>query len=88
MHNATLAYANGDRFEGVALAAEAEFLRDTHVRLRGLAGNTVPLAILEQAAIAGVLGTDYSLSQTRAQEFAARMDAISPAPERGWKVSR
>ena len=81
-----MAYANGDRFEGAALAAEAEFLRDTHVRLRGLAANAVPLAILEQAAIAGVLGTDYSLSQTRAQEFAARMDAISPAAERGWKV--
>ena len=86
LNNATLAYANGDRFEGATLAAEAEFLRDTHVRLRGLAANTVPLAILEQAAIAGVLGTDYSISQTRAQEFAARMDAISPVPERGWKV--
>ncbi len=86
LHNAALAYANGERFEGATLAAEADFLRDTHARLRGLAAGSVPLAILEQAAIAGVLGTDYSISQTRAQDFAARLDAISPAPERGWIV--
>ena len=43
LHNATLAYASGERFEGATLAAEAEFLRDTHVRLRGLAANAVPL---------------------------------------------
>jgi DNA gyrase subunit B len=86
LYNATLVYANGDQFTAAGLAAEAGFLRDTHTRLRGLAGNQVPLAILEQAAIAGVLGTDYAVSQTRAQDFAARMDAISPASERGWKV--
>jgi DNA gyrase subunit B len=86
LHNATLAYANGDHFAGAALAAEAEFLRDTHTRLRGLAGNTVPLAILEQAAIAGVLSTDYTLTQARAQDFAARLNAVSPLPERSWKV--
>jgi DNA gyrase subunit B len=86
LHNATLAYAGGETYSGAALAAEALFLRDTHAKLRALAGNQVPLAILEQAAIAGVLGTDYSVSQTRAQDFAARMDAISPVVERGWKV--
>jgi DNA gyrase subunit B len=86
LHNATLTYANGDVYNGASLAAEAEILRDTHTRLRGLAGNQVPLAILEQAAIAGVLGTDYSASQTRAQDFAQRLDAISPPSERGWKV--
>ena len=86
LHNATLVYANGDSYSGAGLAAEAELLRDTHHRLKALAGNQVPLAILEQAAIAGVLGTDYTLSQTRAQDFAARLDAVSPASERGWKV--
>jgi DNA gyrase subunit B len=86
LHNATLAYAGGETYSGAGLAAEALFLRDTHLKMRALAGNQVPLAILEQAAIAGVLGTDYSVSQTRAQDFAARMDAISPVVERGWKV--
>jgi DNA gyrase subunit B len=85
LHNASLTYADGTRLDGGALAAEAHFLRDVHTHLKALAGQ-VPLPMLEQASIAGVLGTDYHVSQTRAQDFAARLNAASLAAERGWLV--
>ena len=85
LHNATLTYANGSVFTGSALAAEANFLRDAHTKLRGLAGQA-PLPLLEQAAIAGVLGTDWQVSQTRTQDFAARLNGVSLPAERGWLV--
>jgi DNA gyrase subunit B len=34
-----------------------------------------------------VLGTDYTVSQTRAQDFQARLNAVSLPAERGWIVS-
>jgi DNA gyrase subunit B len=85
LHNASLTYADGTRLEGGALATEAHFLRDVHAHLKALAGQ-VPLPMLEQASVAGVLGTDYSVSQTRAQDFAARLNAASLPAERGWLV--
>jgi DNA gyrase subunit B len=83
LHNASLTYADGLHLEGPALATEAMFLRDVHTHLKGLAG-AVPLAMLEQAAIAGVLGTDYTVSQSHAQEFATRLNDVSLPAERGW----
>jgi len=46
----------------------------------------VPLPLLEQAAIAGMLGTDYTVSQSHAPDFAARLNAVSLPAERGWVV--
>jgi DNA gyrase subunit B len=85
LHNAALTYANGTNLAGPELAAEAALLRDAHTRLRGLAGQ-VPLPLLEQAAIAGVLGTDWHVSQANAPDFAARLNAVSLPSERGWLV--
>ncbi len=90
LHNASLTYApqspdGGTTLAGAALAAEAALLHDAHARLMGLAGQ-MPLALLEQAAIAGVLGTDYSVSQTHAPDFAARLNGVSLPAERGWVV--
>jgi DNA gyrase subunit B len=87
LHNASLTLADGARLEGQDLATEAYFLRDVHTNLRGLGGIQMPLALLEQAAVAGVLGTDYTVSQTRAQDFQARLNAVSLPAERGWIVS-
>jgi DNA gyrase subunit B len=87
LHNASLTLADGTRLEGAELATEAYFLRDVHSNLRGLGGVQMPLSLLEQAAVAGVLGTDYAVSQTRAQDFQARLDAVSLPAERGWKVA-
>jgi DNA gyrase subunit B len=85
LNNASLTYADGTRLDGPGLAVEAQFLRDVHAHLKDLAG-PVPLSFLEQAAIAGVLGTDHVVSQTRAQDFAARLNAVSLPAERGWVV--
>ena len=87
LNNASLTLADGTRLEGEALATEAYFLRDVHSNLRALGGVQMPLALLEQAAVAGVLGTDYTVSQTRTQDFQARLNAVSLPAERGWIVS-
>ena len=47
----------------------------------------MPLALLEQTAIAGVLTPDAERAQAGAQGLAARLDAVSLPRERGWKVS-
>ncbi len=81
-----LAYADGRVFEGAALVAEAGWLREVAMSLRRLANDAVPTALLEQAAIAGVLTADPAKAQQRAQTLAARLDAVSLPTERGWKV--
>ncbi len=81
-----LAYADGRVFEGAALVAEAGWLREVAMSLRRLANDAVPTALLEQAAIAGVLTADPAKGQQRAQALAARLDAVSLPTERGWKV--
>jgi DNA gyrase subunit B len=88
LNNASLAFADGTRLEGAELAEEAYFLRDVHANLRGLAaGSQIPLLLLEQAAISGVLGTDYTVSQSRLPDFQARLDGVALPAERGWKVA-
>jgi DNA gyrase subunit B len=88
LNNASLTFADGTRMEGAELAEEAYFLRDVHANLRGLAaGNQIPLLLLEQAVIAGVLGTDYTVSQSRLADFQARLDGVALPAEKGWKVA-
>jgi DNA gyrase subunit B len=84
--NASLTYADGRIFQGSELLAESQFLREAHNRLKALADNQIPLPMLEQAAIAGVLTTDYTRSQTHAAEFTERLNAASLPAERGWLV--
>ncbi len=85
--SASLTLADGTRLEGPELAEEARWLRDVHAHLRRLSDNTVPLALLEQAAIAGVLTPDTARAQAGAQDLAARLDAVALPRERGWKVA-
>jgi DNA gyrase subunit B len=88
LNNASLTFADGARLDGAELAEEAYFLRDVHANLRGLAaGSQIPLLLLEQAAISGVLGTDYTVSQSRLPDFQARLDGVALPAERGWKVA-
>ena len=82
---AALTYAGGEELRGTELATEVAMMREATTRLRGLAG-AVPLALLEQAAIAGAL-TLEAMAAAQAQLLARRLDAISPPAERGWIVS-
>ncbi len=83
---AAITYADGSRVDGSALAEEARFLRQVYGQLRTLAENQVPLALLEQAAIAGVLTPDVNRAQAHAQELAARLNEIALSAEKSWKV--
>ncbi len=85
--SASLAYPDGAVLAGPELAEEAVFLREAHAQLRRLAAGNIPLALLEQAAIAGVLTPDVERAQSHAQDLVARLDAVALPNERGWKVA-
>jgi DNA gyrase subunit B len=82
---AQLAYA-GQTLQGEELAREANWLREASLRLRRLA-TAAPLAVVEQAAIAGALTPEAVHSPALHQALAQRLDAISLPAERGWKVA-
>ncbi len=78
-------YADGRTYQGDELAEEAKLLREAWLNLRRLSGN-VPLTLLEQAAIAGVLTADHAGTAGARSVLAARLAAISQPAERGWAV--
>ena len=84
--HAALTLADGTRLEGPELAEEARWLREVHTHLKRMSENTAPLALLEQAAIAGVLTPDTARAQAGAQALAARLDSVALPNERGWIV--
>ena len=73
-------------FEVDELRAEVRLLREATLQLRRLAA-TAPIALLEQAAIAGALTTDAARATAAAPGLAARLNAVSLPNERGWVVS-
>jgi DNA gyrase subunit B len=83
---AQLTYADGAELAGAELAAEALWLREVAAQLRRLAVS-VPVHLLEQAAIAGALAVDAARATAAAPELAARLDAVSLPTERGWVVA-
>ncbi len=83
---ARLTYADGTVLAGPELGAEVGLLREASQRLRRL-GAAIPVALLEQAAIAGALGPEASRTPAAAQAVAARLDAVSLPAERGWLVA-
>ncbi|MCW8086513.1 DNA topoisomerase (ATP-hydrolyzing) subunit B [Sabulicella glaciei] len=85
-HGARLILGDGREASGDDLAAEAERLRQVASRIRRLAAE-VPTEIVEQAALAGVLTPDGQRALEGAPDLAARLDAMAPAAERGWKVT-
>ena len=84
--NARLSYPDGRSYEAVELRQEVRMLREATLHLRRLAGN-IPVSLLEQAAIAGVLTSDRARATANAPDFAARLNAVSLPNERGWIVS-
>ena len=82
---AVLTYAGRDALQGEELAGEAKFLREAWLNLRRLS-SAVPTALLEQAAIAGVLTADHAGTMGERADLADRLAAISAPSERGWVV--
>jgi DNA gyrase subunit B len=84
--DARLTYSNGDVLTGADLRREINLLRETALNLKRLS-SVIPVALLEQAAIAGVLTTDAARATQAAPEFARRLNAVSLPTEQGWVVS-
>jgi DNA gyrase subunit B len=82
---ARLTYADGRVLQGPELAEEAAWLREASARLRRLSA-IIPVALLEQAAIAGSVTPDVDRATAAAQILVRRLDAVSLPAERGWKV--
>src|SRR3984885_3161587 len=84
--DARLSYADGRVFERDELRVEVRLLREATLQLRRLAGTT-PIALLEQAAIAGALTPDATRATAAAPGLAGRLNAVSLPNEQGWVVS-
>jgi len=84
--DARLTYANGDTFEGDELRREVRLLREAAMNLRRLSPQ-IPVSLLEQAAIAGVLTPDGARAIAAAPGLVARLNAVSLPTEQGWVVS-
>ena len=82
---ARLSYADGRVLQGPELQEETSWLREASARLRRLSA-IVPVALLEQAAIAGALTPDVERATAAAQVLVQRLNAISLPSERTWKV--
>jgi DNA gyrase subunit B len=83
---ARLRLADGREAAGDELRAEVELMRQHAARVKRLAAN-VPVEIVEQAAVAGALTPDEDRALAAGQTLAARLDALAPLAERGWKVA-
>jgi DNA gyrase subunit B len=84
--NARLTYSDGLVLEGDDLRREVRLLREATLHLRRLAP-TIPIALLEQAAIAGVLTSDRVRATANAPLLVSRLNEVSLPTERGWIVS-
>jgi DNA gyrase subunit B len=85
LHHARLTLSDARVIEGAELASFVESLRQISSRIRRLS-TEIPSEIVEQAALAGVLTPDVQRALEGANDFAARLDAMAPPAERGWKV--
>jgi DNA gyrase subunit B len=83
---ASLRLADGRTLADAELRAEIDVLRQVASRVRRLAAQ-VPVEIVEQAAVAGALTLDDSRALAAGQVLAARLDALAPVHERGWKAA-
>ncbi len=82
---ATLTYAASTPLAGSELTTESNFLREAAVRL-SLLSAAAPIAVLEQAAIAGALTPDAERAAGATRILAERLDALAAPAERGWQV--
>jgi DNA gyrase subunit B len=83
---ARLTYADGHVFESDELRREVNLLREATANLRRLS-SVIPIALLEQAAIAGALSQDVDRAIASAPTLAMRLNAVSLPNEQGWVVS-
>ncbi len=86
LNDGRLTYQDGMVVEGDELGAEAVWLREAAMRIRRMSA-AAPIALLEQAAIAGALQYDPTRAAAASQDLATRLNGISLPAERGWTVT-
>lgn len=85
LNNASLVTSTGKTLEGTDLRDLIDRLSATAQDLRALSAR-VPLWVVEQAAISGMLDTNLSERQKNTQHFTNKLNAASPENEQGWTV--
>ncbi len=83
--SSSLLIADGRALDGEKLREEVVWLREATAALRRL-GGAAPIALLEQAAIAGALDPSGANPATSNAEVQRRLNAISAVSERNWTV--
>ncbi|MCQ9154603.1 DNA topoisomerase (ATP-hydrolyzing) subunit B [Acidomonas methanolica] len=84
--NTTLRFHDGRELSGDALMSEVRSIGRVAQALRRIA-TKVPVWILEQSLISRALHLGAEVAQARAGMLQSRLDAASPANERGWMVA-
>src|SRR5277367_6612859 len=83
---ARLSFADGEVVEAADLRREIMLLREATQRLHLLSA-TIPVGLLEQAAIAGALTPDAVRATEAAPGLVGRLNGVSLPTERGWVVA-
>ncbi|MFT9014375.1 MAG: DNA topoisomerase (ATP-hydrolyzing) subunit B [Acetobacter sp.] len=83
--NASFVYSDGRTVKGDTLEQDMPFIQQSAQVIGRLAGR-VPAWVVEQAALAGALGSELEALQLRMPELQQRLDAASAPAERGWKA--
>ncbi len=85
LSDATLRGADGTLYTGEDMKAEMAWLGAVAARLVALS-LSLPVAYLEQAAIAGLLAPDATALSEKHAELAKRLNDLAAPTERGWMV--
>lgn len=89
VEDVTLTLGNGKVLQGAALTALVEQARTVRQLASALQRKITSLAVIEQAAIAGILAPGLFESTDKlaaaAQFLATRLNNLAPANERGWE---
>ncbi|MBQ5545961.1 MAG: DNA gyrase subunit B, partial [Acetobacter sp.] len=78
-------YSDGRVVSGDDLFDEIPFIRQVYQVMCRIAGR-IPIWMIEQSVLSGVMASDISHLQERLTVFQGRLDLFSPSIERGWKA--
>ena len=85
LNNAALTCHDGAVLEGTALREVIDRFSRIAQDMRALSAR-VPLWIVEQAAVSGLINPDATIREKALDGFVTRLNAASPESERGWSV--
>ncbi|MBA5727045.1 DNA topoisomerase (ATP-hydrolyzing) subunit B [Bombella mellum] len=83
--NASLTLPDGQVLEGTALRDIVDRFSHVAQDMRALSSR-IPLWIVEQAAVSGIINVDATVRQQKVEQFAALLNATSSENEKGWEV--